>query len=254
MASKAFEFALSNGAISLGLELEPEQLARLLAFARLLAKWNRVYNLTAIREGDVVVTHHLLDCLAIIAPLQRELRHLRELSWSPPLPGEPDSGGIRSEATRLLDVGSGGGLPGAVIAIACPEIRVTCVDAVGKKTAFVRQVAAEIALTNLHATHRRVEDVHGTFDVVVSRAFATLEEFFAASLHVLAPSGIWLAMKARMTQGELAGAASVASVFHVEQLTVPGVGAERCAVWAKRKTRTEATLKTESASRRLRKP
>lgn len=206
------ETALREGAQSLGLSLSNEQSRRLLAYGALILKWNTVYNLTALRDPAMVLTHHLLDSLAVVGPLQRE----------------------RAAAGRLLDVGSGAGLPGVVIAIMRPDLSVSCLDAVAKKAAFVQQVAAELALPNLHGVHERVEMLQGSFEVVSSRAFASLADFFGGSQHLLAPGGVWLAMKGKVPADELAQLLPDKQVFHVEQLAVPGLDAERCIVWARK--------------------
>jgi len=205
--------ALGAGAQALGLALDERQIDRLLAYLDLLLKWNRVYNLTALRDPADMLTHHVLDSLALIAPLRAH------------------AGG---RALRLLDVGSGGGLPGVVIAIGCPGIDVTCVDAVGKKAAFVQQVAGALGLANLHGQHGRVESIAGQFDVVTSRAFASLADFTAWSDGALAEGGVWLAMKGRRPDDEIAALPPAVTVFHVEPLTVPGLEAERCLVWLRR--------------------
>ena len=205
--------ALGAGAQALGLALDERQIERLLAYLDLLLKWNRVYNLTALRDPADMLTHHVLDSLALIAPLRAH------------------AGG---RALRLLDVGSGGGLPGVVIAIGCPGIDVTCVDAVGKKAAFVQQVAGALGLANLHGQHGRVESIAGQFDVVTSRAFASLADFTAWSDGALAEGGVWLAMKGRRPDDEIAALPPAVTVFHVEPLTVPGLEAERCLVWLRR--------------------
>ena len=210
--------ALTDGALVLGLHLSEQQHARLLAYGVLILKWNKVYNLTAVREPAAVLTHHLLDSLAVIAPLRRELAKL---------PG-------KTAKVRLLDVGSGAGLPGAVIAILNDDIDVSCLDAVAKKVAFVQQVASELRLPNLRGVHARIETLTEAYDVVSSRAFASLADFFAGSEKALAPHGVWLAMKGKLPTDELAVLPPNVEVFHVEQLTVPGLDAERCIVWAKR--------------------
>ena len=133
---------------------------------------------------------------------------------------------------RLLDVGSGGGLPGVVFAICCPELDVSCVDTVGKKAAFIQQAAVALKLRNLHGLHARVETLTEAFDVVSCRAFASLPDFVVWSRSALAAShGVWLAMKGKHPAEEIAGLPADVKVFHVEQLTVPGLDAERCIVW-----------------------
>jgi 16S rRNA (guanine527-N7)-methyltransferase len=145
---------------------------------------------------------------------------------------------VGDRPVKLLDVGSGGGLPGVVIAIACPPIDVTCVDTVAKKAAFIQQAAATLKLPNLRGLHARVESLNALsgqgFDVVCSRAFASLVDFTNWSQAALNPGGLWMAMKGKHPGDELATLASEApsvDVFHVEQLQVPGLDAERCIVW-----------------------
>lgn len=206
---------LEAGALALGLHLAEAQIDCLLAYLDLLGKWNKVYNLTAVRDPAEMLTHHLLDSLSVIAPLQRHTQ------------GQP---------VRLLDVGSGGGLPGVVIAICCPEIRVDCVDTVGKKAAFIQQAAGALALTNLRGLHARVETLTERYDVITSRAFATLADFTAWSRQALAEHGAWLAMKGKRPEDEIAALPAGVDVFHVEQLTVPGLDAERCLIWLRPRT------------------
>ncbi|MGF6350191.1 16S rRNA (guanine(527)-N(7))-methyltransferase RsmG [Variovorax sp. W2I14] len=203
---------LRAGAAALGVTLSDRQAEQLLAYGTLMLKWNKVYNLTAVRDPAGVMTHHLLDSLAVIAPLQRQY---------------PKQG-------RLLDVGSGAGLPGVIIAIMRPDIDVSCLDAVAKKAAFVQQVAVELELPNLRGLHARVELLEGNYNVISSRAFASLPDFFNGSKHLLAADGVWLAMKGKTPSDELAVLPSEVAVFHVEQLTVPGLDAERCIVWARK--------------------
>jgi 16S rRNA (guanine527-N7)-methyltransferase len=131
----------------------------------------------------------------------------------------------------LLDVGAGAGLPGIVIAITCPDIAVTCVDTVAKKAAFIQQVAATLKLPNLKGLHARVESLTQPFDVVCSRAFASVIDFTTWSKSGLAGHGVWMAMKGKHPHEELSVLPASTSVFHVEQLQVPGLDAERCIVW-----------------------
>lgn len=199
--------------VAQGLEVTAEQGARLAHYLDLLQRWNATYNLTAVRDPEAMRTQHLADCLAVIAPLRRHA------------PGG-----------RLLDVGSGGGLPGVVIAALLPAWEVSCVDAVGKKMAFVRQVAGALPLPNLRAQHCRIEALKAPpFDVVTSRAFASLADFTALTHRHLAPGGVWMAMKGRVPEDEIAALPAEVEVFHVEQLTVPGLDAQRCLVWMRPK-------------------
>jgi 16S rRNA (guanine527-N7)-methyltransferase len=203
---------LVDAARQMGLALAPPAVDRLIAYLDLLRRWNRVYNLTALRGPDEILSHHLLDCLALLPALERHAA------------GRP---------LRILDVGSGAGLPGAVLAIAHSDWRVTCVDAVAKKAGFVRQAASEMALSNLRAVHARVETLGDEmkFDVVVSRAFASLADFLRLTQQRLAPGGVWLAMKGKQPNDEIAALPPGIEVFHVEQLQVPGLDAKRCLVW-----------------------
>lgn len=203
---------LLDGLSTLGLSLSQQQQDQLLDYLDLLGKWNKVYNLTAVREPMEMLTHHLLDSLAVINPLRRH---------------------TQGRAIQLLDVGSGGGLPGVVIAICCPEIKVTCVDAVAKKAAFIQQSAGALELPNLRGVHTRVESMTQQFDVVVSRAFASLVDFTQWSQGTVAEQGVWMAMKGKYPEEELAVLSTEVSVFHVEQISVPGLGAERCIIWLK---------------------
>jgi 16S rRNA (guanine527-N7)-methyltransferase len=139
------------------------------------------------------------------------------------------------ETVRLLDVGSGGGLPGVLIAVLCPQLQVSCVDTVGKKTAFVRQVAVELGLHNLRAEHARVERLPEIYDVITSRAFATLADFVELTRERLAPGGLWMAMKGKRPEEEIAALPEDVEAFHVEPLLVPGLEAERCLVWMRRR-------------------
>ncbi len=213
----ALEVRLRVGLAALDLTLSDAQVDSLLAYQALIEKWNKVYNLTAVRDPGEMLTHHLLDSLAVIVPLRRQLALL--------------SPRAETETVRLLDVGSGAGLPGVVIAICCPDIRVDCVDTVGKKAAFVQQVAVTLKLPNLCGVHARVENLTQKYQVISSRAFASLVDFTKWSAQALAPQSGWLAMKGKHPADEIAALPSSVDVFHVEQLQVPGLDAERCIVW-----------------------
>ena len=171
------------------------------------------------RNPADMVTHHLLDSLAALAPLDKYLA----------------KSGLAGSAT-LLDVGSGAGLPGVVMAICRPDLAVTCVDTVAKKATFIKQVALELKLPNLTGLHARVEEVATPFNVICSRAFASLPDFTRWSANALAPAGAWMAMKGKHPTDELAALPENVAVFHVEQLQVPGLNAERCIVWMREKT------------------
>lgn len=176
--------AIGAGAARLGLALDESQLHRLAAFGELLMRWNAVHNLTAIRSSEDLLTHHLLDSLALVPHLLRC---------------------TRGEAVRVLDVGSGGGLPGIVLAVAVPGARMTLIDAVQKKCAFLTQARLELRLGNVEVVHGRVERFRAPpFDLIVSRALATLAEFVDWTRHLLSPEGCWLAMKGRPPLEEIA--------------------------------------------------
>ena len=201
---------------SLGVPLSDAQAQALLAYLALLQRWNATYNLTAVRDPAQMLIQHLADCLAVIGPLRRHL--------TSHFPGD--------KPVRLLDVGSGGGLPGVVIAILNPQIDVTCVDTVGKKAAFVQQVAAELRLRNLQAVHSRVEEMKkAPFAIVTSRAFASLGDFVRLTRKQLTVDGTWMAMKGKHPADELVVLPPDVDVFHVEQITVPGLDADRCIIW-----------------------
>ena len=204
------EEGLRAGVNALGLGLSDEQIRLLLGCVALIQKWNKVYNLTALRDPADMLTHHLLDSLTAIAPLSRH---------------------TQGRAARVLDVGSGGGLPGVVLAICMPELNVSCVDTVAKKAAFVQQVAASLKLPNLRGIHARVESLTDPYQVICSRAFASLPDFVAWSRSALAEGGAWMAMKGKLPQDEMDALPNDVAVFHVEPLTVPGLDVERCMVW-----------------------
>ena len=205
---------LRDGAQKLGLALSEQQFAQLMEFLSVLQKWNKVYNLTSVRDPQEMLTHHLLDSLAAVPPLQRYLESMPA-----------------GKREKLLDVGSGGGLPGVVFAICCPQLDVSCVDTVAKKAAFINQVAATLKLANLHGIHARVEALTTKFDVVSCRAFASLIDFTTWSRATLAEHAIWFAMKGKHPDEEIAALGNDVDVFHVEQLQVPALDADRCIVW-----------------------
>ena len=201
---------------ALGLQPGADQIAALEKYLDLLERWNGTFNLTAVRDRQAMLVQHLADCLAVVPPLLRNA------------PGG---------RFRLLDVGSGGGLPGVVVAGLVPACEVTCIDAVGKKMAFVRQVAGALPLANLHAHHGRVEELRSEpFDVITARAFSSLADLAKLTQPLLKPGGVWMAMKGRVPVDEIRALPAVIDVFHVEQLSVPGLQAERCLVWMRSKS------------------
>lgn len=201
--------ALSEGLQSLSLELTQAQQQALLDYIALLGKWNKVYNLTAVREPEQMLSQHVLDCLAVLPPLKQ----------------------VFPEALDLIDVGAGGGLPSVVFAIACPHWQITAVDTVAKKAAFIQTTAHSLRLVNLKAVHSRVEALTGGFDVVTCRAYASLRDFCDSSRHLLKPNGVWIAMKAKLSAEELTDLPATVRVDKVEPLAVPGLDADRCLVW-----------------------
>jgi len=204
---------LEAGAIAIGVALGTHQLAQLLGYLKLIERWTAVYNLTAVRDRPGIVRQHLLDSLAVVPALRR---HAAD----------------RQQLPNILDVGSGAGLPGLVWAIAEPSWQLTCVDTVAKKAGFIRQAAAELGLTKASARHARVEALPpGGWNLITSRAFASLSDFVALSATALSPGGIWLAMKGSVPTEEIAAIAGRVEVFHVEQLQVPTLEAARCLVW-----------------------
>lgn len=191
---------LAQGIVSMRLTISAEAQEKLLAYLNLLYKWNKVYNLTAVRGPLEMVTLHLLDSLSV-------LPHVN--------------------SRNLLDVGSGGGLPGIVLAICKPELEVTTIDTVQKKTIFMRQVKGELALDNLTTVHARVESFQPSepFELVISRAFSEIALFIQLTKHLIAENGQWLAMKGVMPSGELEGLSVQPS--SIIPLKVAGLDAER---------------------------
>ena len=197
--------ALAAGVAALGLDVDAAAQTKLLAYTALLDKWNRTHNLTAIREPHRVVTHHLLDALATL----------------PHLPG--------AKSLRLIDVGSGGGVPGVPLAIVRPQWRITLLDSNRKKTAFLRQAVAELALPNVTVVAMRAEDYtpDARFDVVISRAFADLAQFATAARNLVRPDGRLLAMKGLYPREELEALPAAFRVLAVPALSVRELEAER---------------------------
>lgn len=205
---------LSAGAEALGLTLSAAQHQKLLAYLALMAKWNRTYNLTAVRDPAQMMTHHLLDSLAAVSAF--------------------------AQADNVLDVGAGGGLPGIVLAIwaaeARPGMKVSMIDTVHKKTAFLTQAKAELQLSNVSVYTARVEQlqVEQQFDVITSRAFAELNDFINWSNHLLQPGGRYIAMKGVMPQEEIARLPDGWKVEKTQALQVPGLDAERHLIFIER--------------------
>ena len=198
---------LADGIAALGLALTQETVDRLLAFGELLLKWNKVYNLTAIRSPQELITHHLLDSLAVLPYLET--------------------------LNRLADIGSGGGLPGVVLAIVRPGLIVSSIETVGKKASFQQQAKIELGLGNFSVVNKRVEQVQaealpgGAPEGVISRAFSSLADFVALSGHLAAEGGALYAMKGVHPRDEIAALPAGWAVTETHGLTVPGLGAER---------------------------
>ncbi len=193
---------LAQGLAQMGVDLAPTVQAKLISYAALLYKWNKTFSLTALREEEKAVSHHLLDSLAILPFVQD---------------------------ARLLDVGSGGGMPGIPLAIARPDLCVTLLDSNTKKAAFLQQAVIELGLENVSVHVGRVEQYHPPvgFDAITSRAFAELADFVTLSAHLLAPGGVWLAMKGVRPQDEIDRLPDGFCIRAVHRLNVSGVDGER---------------------------
>lgn len=250
-ADAARRAQVQAAAQALGLALDDATLDRLMAYLQLLQRWNQVYNLTALRDPALMLSHHLVDCLAVL-PALRRWAATGEAAAVLADGASAGSAGSR-RVLRILDVGSGGGLPGVVLAAVEPAWQVACVDTVAKKAGFIRQVAAELRMPNLQGLHARVENLQPPpallsargdagqasapgYDLITSRAFASLTDFTRLSAHLLAPGGVWMAMKGKPPDEEQAALPPGVEVFHVEHLQVPGLDAQRCLVWMRRKT------------------
>jgi 16S rRNA (guanine527-N7)-methyltransferase len=193
---------INQGCQVLGLQLDQQSVSNFCRYIEMLEQWNRAYNLTAIRDIDAMISHHLFDSLAV-------------LPWIEP--------------GRLLDVGTGAGLPGIPLAIARPDYNFTLLDSNGKKTRFLLQVVTELGLRNVVVLQQRAEQVvdKAGFDMVLSRAFASLRDMVLATQHLVAQGGCWLAMKGVYPEAELAQLPSCARLRAVEPVAVPDLAAER---------------------------
>lgn len=221
---------LQAGLAALGLDLPAKMQTSLLAYVALLKKWNRTYNLTAIREESEMLTQHLLDSLSVLPALQESALAGRRSGIDGPRRGIPvtQSEGRQSPGRRWADVGSGAGLPGIPLAIARPDIEMTLIEAVEKKSAFQRQAKIELGLPNITVLNARVEDVPGgTFDAVVSRAFAELASFVDLAGHLLAAGGRLYAMKGLVPEDEINRLPLGWRMLDCIRLSVPGLDAER---------------------------
>jgi len=200
MQRASLQRQLDDGIAALGQDLPGEARACLIDYLELLVRWNAAYNLTAVRDPHAMVTRHLLDSLAV-APYVR--------------------------GATLADIGSGAGLPGLVLAVAAPQRRVTLIDTNGKKCRFQREAVRVLGLDNVEVLHARVEDLEGSYDCIIARAFATLADMLALGGHLLAPDGRWLAMKGRRPDDELDRLPPGFRLEGEHAITVPGLDAER---------------------------
>lgn len=209
---EALAMVLGEGIAEMGLAVTPEQQKRLMAHLQLMYKWNAVYNLTSLRDPMQMVTHHLLDSLAAVPAFK--------------------------DASNVLDVGAGGGLPGIVLAITRPDMKVAMIDTVHKKTAFLTQVKAELALSNVTVYTMKVQDlqVSDKFDVITSRAFADLSDFVNWSGHLLQEGGQFIALKGVAPSEERERLPQEWKVSGLQPLQVPRLGAERHLVFIQRTT------------------
>jgi 16S rRNA (guanine527-N7)-methyltransferase len=208
----ALSAVLGEGIAALHLDVSPAQQSKLMDYLALMFKWNAVYNLTSLRDPMQMVTHHLLDSLAAVPAF--------------------------ATAHNVLDVGSGGGLPGIVLAIVRPDMNVSMIDTVHKKTAFLTQVKAELGLVNVTVYTARVEQlqVSDKFDVITSRAFADLSDFVNWSCHLLADGGRYIALKGVAPKDEQQRLPAEWKVTGLQPLQVPSLGAERHLVFIERST------------------
>lgn len=216
--SAPFRERTINAAETLGVSLSAEQIDKLLSYLQQLQRWNKTYNLTALRDPEQMLVQHVFDSLAVVPAVQLLGKEKTEL--------------------KIVDVGSGGGLPGVVLAVASFTWSVHCVDAVEKKMAFVRQMAAVLGLPNLQAHHQRIEQGDAfNADIIISRAFASLIDFAMLSERHLAPEGQLITMKAKYPQEEITQLEAETDwrVSQVKKLQVPELDAERCLVYLEKR-------------------
>lgn len=197
---------LQTLAAQMNVSLTPEQAQRLLHYLALLQKWNRVYNLSAIRDPETMLVKHILDSLAVVPSVAK---------WHP---------------NSLIDVGTGAGLPGIPLAIVFPNLKIALLDSNVKKTRFLVQAKAELGLGNVEVCHQRVEDHQCQYDIVISRAFTALDNFVRLTDTLLTEKGVWLAMKSQNLNEELTALPEVYRVQHTQALQIPQLDAQRCVV------------------------
>lgn len=217
---------LEQACRQLGLQATQAQRDKLLRYVEQMQRWNRTYNLTAVRDAGQMLVQHVFDSLAVVRPIETHVA-------ARPTAARP----IAARPIQIMDVGSGGGLPGVVLAILHEGWQVQCVDAVDKKMAFVRQMSGALDLPNLQASHARVETLpQAGCDIVVSRAFASLPDFANLAGSHLNQEGVLLAMKGRIPEDEIAAlhAQGAWQAERIEALQVPELDAQRCLIWMRR--------------------
>lgn len=211
---------LSLAMADLGVPGSVYQQNQLLQYLEQLTRWNTTYNLTAIRETDQMLSHHIYDSLSVVPCVQKKLMLNN-----------------RFQNNCIADIGSGAGLPGIVLAVMMPDIKITCVDAVEKKTTFIKQMAGILKLSNLSVNHARAEKLETLqADIVISRAFASLQDFILTAQHHVKASGYFAAMKGKIPNDELAEITGAHNwqETEIESLNVPELNAQRCIVWLQR--------------------
>ncbi|MDO5666869.1 MAG: 16S rRNA (guanine(527)-N(7))-methyltransferase RsmG [Alcaligenaceae bacterium] len=213
-----FNVRLSQAAEKMHLTLDDKQKQDILLYLELIQKWNKTYNITAIKNAEQILIQHIFDSLSVIPALQKKIDSTTERT--------------------VLDVGSGGGLPGVIIAICCPQWHVTCIDAVEKKTSFITMVAGRLGLENLRSKHVRIEDyVSAEADLVISRAFASLSDFANWSGHTVNEHGFLAAMKGHYLEDEVSELQQNSDwcLSSWQKIEVPDMDAERCLIWMSKK-------------------
>jgi 16S rRNA (guanine527-N7)-methyltransferase len=211
---RALQTNLDEAARALHVALSAEQSERLLAYVTLVQRWNAVHNLSASGDVETLLSQHVVDCLALVAPIAAR---------------------IGRDGVQALDAGTGAGLPAVVLAIALPNWAVAAVDSVAKKVAFLRQVAGELGLPNLRPVHARLQEctLEARCNVITSRALGSLRQLVEQTRHLIRPDGFWVAMKGHYPEREVRDLPANCQLFHVEPLAVPGVAGARCLVWMK---------------------
>lgn len=214
----SFDNRLTEAVEKMGLILDDKQKQDILLYLELIQKWNKTYNITAIKDAEQILIQHIFDSLSVVAPLHQKINQNQE--------------------AVVLDVGSGGGLPGVIVAICCPKWHITCIDAVEKKTSFITMVSGRLGIKNLRSKHCRIEDyVSAEADLVISRAFASLSDFANWSGHTAKDNAYLVAMKGRYLEEEIKEleASSEWQLVSWQPLEVVDMDAERCLIWMSKK-------------------